>query len=80
MSGAPAGTGKRLDKVGQRFATWFTSLLSSRDLQESKAKLEEAQRVAHVGHWGMGSRDECCGLVGRNLSYLWPETAGTPWI
>jgi len=23
----------------------------SRDLQESKAKLEEAQRVAHVGHW-----------------------------
>jgi PAS domain S-box-containing protein len=23
----------------------------SRDLQESKARLEEAQRVAHVGHW-----------------------------
>ena len=23
----------------------------SRDLGESKARLEEAQRVAHVGHW-----------------------------
>jgi len=23
----------------------------TRDLQESKARLEEAQRVAHVGHW-----------------------------
>ena len=23
----------------------------SRDLQESKVRLEEAQRVAHVGHW-----------------------------
>src|SRR6476646_7511908 len=23
----------------------------SRELQESKARLEEAQRVAHVGHW-----------------------------
>jgi PAS domain-containing protein len=23
----------------------------SRNLQESKARLEEAQRVAHVGHW-----------------------------
>ncbi len=26
-------------------------LLRSRDLQESKARLEEAQRVAHVGYW-----------------------------
>ena len=26
-------------------------LLMSRDLQESKARLEEAQRVAHVGYW-----------------------------
>ena len=24
---------------------------SSRELEESKARLEEAQRVAHVGHW-----------------------------
>lgn len=26
-------------------------LLLSRELQESKARLEEAQRVAHVGYW-----------------------------
>ena len=26
-------------------------LRMSRDLQESKARLEEAQRVAHVGYW-----------------------------
>jgi len=51
MRGVPVGTGKRLDNIGQRVATWLTSLLSSRDLQESKARLEEAQRVAHVGYW-----------------------------
>jgi formate hydrogenlyase transcriptional activator len=37
--------------VGERFATLLTSLLMSRDLQENKARLEEAQSVAHVGHW-----------------------------
>jgi PAS domain S-box-containing protein len=37
--------------IGQRIATLLTSLLLSRDLQESKARLEEAQRVAHVGYW-----------------------------
>ena len=51
MRGVPVGTGKRLDKVRQRVATWLTSLLSSRDLQESKARLEEAQRVAHIGYY-----------------------------
>jgi len=39
------------EAIGQRLATMLTSLLMSRDLQESKARLEEAQRVAHVGHW-----------------------------
>jgi formate hydrogenlyase transcriptional activator len=39
------------EAMGQRLATLLTSLLMSRDLQESKARLEEAQRVAHVGHW-----------------------------
>lgn len=29
----------------------LTGLFTSRDLQESKARLEEAQRVAHVGYW-----------------------------
>src|SRR5579862_8615290 len=37
--------------AGRRLATLLTSLLLSRDLQESKARLEEAQRVAHVGYW-----------------------------
>src|SRR5580700_9570441 len=37
--------------IGHRIATLLTSLLLSRDLQESKARLEEAQRVAHVGYW-----------------------------
>src|SRR5579862_7489863 len=39
------------EATGKRFATLLTSLLLSRDLQESKARLEEAQRVAHVGYW-----------------------------
>jgi PAS domain S-box-containing protein len=39
------------EAAGQRLAILLTSLSMSRDLQESKARLEEAQRVAHVGHW-----------------------------
>jgi PAS domain S-box-containing protein len=39
------------EAAGNRLATLLTSLLLSRDLQESKARLEEAQRVAHVGYW-----------------------------
>ena len=39
------------EAAGKRLATLLTSLLLSRDLQENKARLEEAQRVAHVGHW-----------------------------
>jgi PAS domain S-box-containing protein len=42
---------KLFEAMGQRLATLLTSLLMSRDLLESKARLEEAQRVAHVGHW-----------------------------
>lgn len=46
------GTGKRLAEM----VDWIATLLSSgsrksRELQESKARLEEAQRVAHVGYW-----------------------------
>ena len=40
-----------LEAAGKRLATLLTNLLLSRDLLESKARLEEAQRVAHVGHW-----------------------------
>ena len=39
------------EAIGQRLATLLASLLMSRDLQESKARLEEAQRIAHIGHW-----------------------------
>src|ERR1700730_2194347 len=39
------------EAAGKRLSTLLTSLLLSRDLQESKARLEEAQRVAHVGYW-----------------------------
>src|SRR5579862_2241984 len=39
------------EAAGKRLATLLTSLHLSRDLQESKARLEEAQRVAHVGYW-----------------------------
>jgi PAS domain S-box-containing protein len=51
MRGVIVRTGKRLDEVGQRLARLLTSLLKSRDSQESEARLEEAQRVAHVGYW-----------------------------
>jgi hypothetical protein len=51
MRGVAVGTGKPLDEVGQRLATLLTRLFTSRDLQESKARLEESQRVAHVGYW-----------------------------
>jgi PAS domain-containing protein len=37
--------------VGQRLVTLLTRVLTSRDLQESKARLKEAQRVAHAGYW-----------------------------
>jgi len=52
VRGVVVGAGKRLDQVGQRLRTLLAGLFTSRDLQESKARLEEAQRVAHVGYWG----------------------------
>jgi PAS domain S-box-containing protein len=39
------------EAIGQRIAALLTNLSLSRDLQENKARLEEAQRVAHVGYW-----------------------------
>jgi PAS domain S-box-containing protein len=42
---------KLFEAIGQRLATLLNGLLMSRELQESKARLEEAQRVAHVGYW-----------------------------
>jgi PAS domain S-box-containing protein len=39
------------EAAGERLASLLTNLLLSRDLLENKARLEEAQRVAHVGYW-----------------------------
>jgi PAS domain S-box-containing protein len=37
--------------IGRRLADALTGLLMFRDLRESEARLEEAQRIAHVGYW-----------------------------
>jgi PAS domain S-box-containing protein len=42
---------KLFEAAGQRLATLLTSWSMSHSLQESNAKLEEAQRVAHVGYF-----------------------------
>src|SRR5712664_1090284 len=38
-------------EIGRRLADALTSLLMLRNLREGEARLEEAQRIAHVGHW-----------------------------
>ncbi len=40
-----------LQEIGWRLADGLTSLLMLRNLRESEGRLEEAQRIAHVGHW-----------------------------
>jgi two-component system, sensor histidine kinase and response regulator len=41
-------------EIGRRLADGLTSLLVVRNLRDNEATLEDAQRMAHVGHW---SRD-----------------------
>ncbi len=38
-------------EIGRRLEDALTTLLMFRNLQESEARLEEAQRIAHVGYW-----------------------------
>jgi PAS domain S-box-containing protein len=38
-------------EIGRRFADALTSLQIFRNLRGSEARLEEAQRIAHVGYW-----------------------------
>ena len=38
-------------EIGRRLEDGLTSLLMFRNLRESERKLEEAQRLAHVGYW-----------------------------
>src|SRR5262245_53569915 len=40
-----------LQEIGRRLGDALTSLLMFRNLRQSEARLEEAQRIAHVGHW-----------------------------
>jgi PAS domain S-box-containing protein len=39
--------------IGLRIGDALTSLLMLRNLRDSEAKLEGAQRIAHVGHWDL---------------------------
>ncbi|MDB5921129.1 MAG: Histidine kinase [Betaproteobacteria bacterium] len=63
---------KRLfEAIGRRLADALTSLLIFRSLRESERKLEEAQRIAHVGHWERNFEtgrvtlsDETCLILG----------------
>jgi PAS domain S-box-containing protein len=38
-------------EIGRRLADALTSLSMFRSLRQSEARLEEAQRIAHLGHW-----------------------------
>jgi PAS domain S-box-containing protein len=40
-----------LQEIGRRLADALTARLTLRNLQESEAKLAEAQRIAHVAYW-----------------------------
>jgi hypothetical protein len=64
MRGVIVGTGKRLTEVVHRMGTLLTSgSHKSRELQESKARLEEAQRVRPCRLLGMGPRFRSRNLV-----------------
>jgi PAS domain S-box-containing protein len=43
--------GSLFQEIGRRLEDALTSLLIFRRLGESERKLEEAQRISHVGHW-----------------------------
>jgi len=58
-------------EIGRRLADGLSALLVYRDLRDSLVKLEEAQRIAHIGYWDrdfMNSRvtlaDEACRIFG----------------
>jgi PAS domain S-box-containing protein len=38
-------------EIGRRLEDALTSLLTYRNLEESEAKLSEAERIAHIGYW-----------------------------
>jgi PAS domain S-box-containing protein len=50
-SGRPTMMFGTVQDITERKRAEETLALMSRDLQENKTRLEEAQRIAHVGHW-----------------------------
>jgi two-component system, cell cycle sensor histidine kinase and response regulator CckA len=63
---------KRLfEEVGRRLTDALTSLLMFRSLRQSERRLDDAQRIAHVGYWDrdldsghMTLSDEACRIFG----------------
>lgn len=60
-----------LQAIGWRLADSLTSLLSYRNLRQSEHRLEEAERIAHVGWWDrnyeenrISLSDEACRIFG----------------
>ena len=58
-------------EIGRRLADALTSLLILRSLRESEQRLDEAQRIAHVGYWDrhldtgrITLSDEACRIFG----------------
>ena len=58
-------------EIGQRLADALTGLLMFRSLRESERRLDEAQRIAHVGYWDrdldtgrITLSDEACRIFG----------------
>ncbi len=64
-------------EIGRRLEDALTSLLMFRNLRESERKLEEAQRLTHVGYWERDLDTDRHHLVGRNLPHLRAAAAGT---
>jgi len=71
-------------EIGRRLTDALTSLLMFRSLRQSEAKLDEAQRIAHVGYWehdlATGRTtlsDEGCRIVG--LPPQLPRTQVEEW-
>jgi two-component system cell cycle sensor histidine kinase/response regulator CckA len=69
-------------QVGHRLADALTTLLAVRRLADSEAKLEEAQRIAHVGYWDndldadrISWSDETYRILGLNPGEIAPTLA-----
>ena len=63
-------------EIGRRVEDALTSLLMFRNLGESERKLEEAQRISHVGYWERDLATDRYHLVGRDLSHPRAAPAG----